>query len=606
MKRSTFQTIIILACVFIASFVVRIYHPMARPSQWLSRSHDFAAAIEAHDWAATYQQYHPGVTTMALGAATLPIYEWSESHPGPLSALIDWAAPPFATDYGREMVAIVIAMSLVLSALIVLITWQLYKLSDWLVALASASFMCFAPFYLSQCRYFHVDALFSTLMILSALLMIRHFEARKSRFLVLSGIVSGFALLTKSPALFLLPYTGLVMCVEVAIKVYGGWDDHQQRRTRWLIDEMWRGVIRPLLLWGVMVGLVYCLWPAMWVKPIRTPGAVFLLSTDKVITTHPNPTFFAGRIYSPEESPNRLFWLVALALNSSFLTLTLFLFALGSYTFWKKCWKPSLHPQYFWLLFAYLFFFLLQLTLSNKQMQRYLLPVHLVMEILAGVGLAGFITLLKNAIGEDRLMLQQALPASLAVIVTGLQIGLLIPYAPDYGAYHNQLLGGNRAALRMIEIGIGNEGMQIVGQYLADYSGADQQVGTVGLVPESLWQYFPGEIVAGMSEEDDFCLFHTAYRQRYLFPGQWESTWNEYSDREPQLLISFDGVEYLRMYAAQPAANQYPTVIVDRGWPGLFAITWIWTGGLVVGIAWALWRSQNQEQAARVDRHSFR
>ncbi len=598
MKRSTFQTIIILACVFIASFVVRIYHPMSRPSQWLSRSHDFAAAIEAHDWAATYQQYHPGVTTMALGAATLPIYEWSESHPGLISVLIDWAAPPFATDYGREMVAVVIAMSLVLSALIVLITWQLYKLSDWPVALASASFMCFAPFYLSQSQYFHVDALFSTLMMLSALLMIRHFEARKPRFLVLSGIVSGFALLTKSPALFLLPYTGLVLCVETAIKVYDGWHDHEHQRGRWLISELWLGVIKPGLLWGLMVGLIYCLWPAMWVKPIRTPGAVFLLSTNKVITTHPNPTFFAGRIYSPDESPNRLFWLVSLGLNSSFLTLTLCLVTLGGYTLWKKRWKPSLRPQSFWLLFAYLFFFLLQLTLSNKQMQRYLLPVHLAMEILAGVGLVGFISLLKNAVGDDHLKLQRAISISLAVIVTGLQIGLLIPYAPDYGAYHNQLLGGNRAALRMIEIGIGNEGTQHVGEYLANYAGDDQQVGTVGLVPESLWQYFPGEIAAGMSEEDNFYLFHTAYRQRYLFPEQWESTWDEYVDREPQLLILFDGVEYLRMYAAQPAANQYPTVTVDRGWQGLLIIAWVWTGVLAAGIAWALRHLRREQQTA--------
>jgi hypothetical protein len=344
-----------------------------------------------------------------------------------------------------------------------------------------------------------------------------------------------------------------------------------------------------------MVGLVYCLWPAMWVKPIRTPGAVFLLSTNKVITTHPNPTFFAGRIYSPDESPNRLFWLVALGLNSSFLTLTLFLFALGSYTLWLKRWKSSLRPQHFWLLFAFLVFFLFQLTLSNKQMQRYLLPVHLVMEILAGVGLAGFIDLLKSAVGENRLRLRRAISISLAVVTLGLQVGLLIPYTPDYGAYHNQLLGGNRAALRMIEIGIGNEGTQHVGRYLAEYAEPDQQVGTVGLVPESLWQYFPGEIVAGMSEADDFYLFHTAYRQRHLFPEQWESTWDEYNDREPQLLVLFDGVEYLRMYAAYPGVET-PSVTIDKGWPGLSVIAWVWTGFLCVGTAWALRRVRKSGQ----------
>ena len=69
MKRPRNSVLILLAVLlFLVSFAVRARHPLSRPPQWYLRSLAFEDAIRDHDWEETFQRYHPGVTTMVLGA----------------------------------------------------------------------------------------------------------------------------------------------------------------------------------------------------------------------------------------------------------------------------------------------------------------------------------------------------------------------------------------------------------------------------------------------------------------------------------------------------------------------------------------------------------
>ena len=75
MSRRPWVRILLLIAIFVASFFMRAYHPVSRPDQWYVRGDAFVRAIKNHEWEKTYQQYHPGVTTMAIAGYTMALYD---------------------------------------------------------------------------------------------------------------------------------------------------------------------------------------------------------------------------------------------------------------------------------------------------------------------------------------------------------------------------------------------------------------------------------------------------------------------------------------------------------------------------------------------------
>ncbi|NIV31561.1 MAG: hypothetical protein GWN58_19365, partial [Anaerolineae bacterium] len=62
------QRWVIPALIFLLAFLPRAIYPVSRPMQWYDRAIRFSDALLGRDWAATYQSYHPGVTTMWLSS----------------------------------------------------------------------------------------------------------------------------------------------------------------------------------------------------------------------------------------------------------------------------------------------------------------------------------------------------------------------------------------------------------------------------------------------------------------------------------------------------------------------------------------------------------
>jgi hypothetical protein len=299
--------------------------------------------------------------------------------------------------------------------------------------------------------------------------------------------------------------------------------------------------------------------------------------------------FFAGRLYIGE-NPGVLFYPVTLAFNSTFVTLTLGLVALGHYTVWRKrVTSPPLQALHFWLLVAYAVLFTIQMSTGGKRYGRYILPTHLVLEVLAAVGLVGLIDLVRSALRNRGTRLVGALPVLLIGLAIGLQALVTLPFAPDYGAHHNYLLGGNQVAVRMMEIVERNEGMLFVGDYLSRQPGADSQR-LVAWFPVygSALQYFPGEVERGTAtSEGDYYVFGLATMQRQHRPEDWEAQWNALREKPPRVVVSYDGVEFVWLYAAQAAETEQP-VVLRRGWMGFTGVAWAWTVGMAVALAWAL------------------
>jgi len=82
------------------------------------------------------------------------------------------------------------------------------------VAALAALLWAADPFVIAYSRVLHVDGLAGTFITLSLLAAcVYWFHDRRSRFLILSAISAGLAILSKSPALVLLPLVGLIALV---------------------------------------------------------------------------------------------------------------------------------------------------------------------------------------------------------------------------------------------------------------------------------------------------------------------------------------------------------------------------------------------------------
>jgi hypothetical protein len=135
---------ILLAALFVVSFVLRSYQPVSRPAQWYYRSRDFYTALSKGNWANTYQRRHPGVTVMLIGGLTLHLYDVVQDSPA--ETIFSWAEAPTRTLYGRAVAAGVMGLALVISALIVLNTALLARITNWLTGLAGGGLMVFSPY----------------------------------------------------------------------------------------------------------------------------------------------------------------------------------------------------------------------------------------------------------------------------------------------------------------------------------------------------------------------------------------------------------------------------------------------------------------------------
>ena len=110
--------------------------------------------------------------------------------------------------------------------LIGLIVLCIKKLSGWALALTAGGLLTLSPYFLAMSQVYHVDGLLTALMLLSTLLMLVYIQGKQKRYLILSGLTGGLGLLTKTPALFLLPYAGLALGVDLLLALRADWGIH--------------------------------------------------------------------------------------------------------------------------------------------------------------------------------------------------------------------------------------------------------------------------------------------------------------------------------------------------------------------------------------------
>ena len=530
--------------LFLLAFMPRAIRPVSRPLVWYLRSAYFIEDVLTGDWAATVYSEHPGVTLMWPSGIGLKLY-WLLSDVQPAAQTVPPDFEPihfFGPVPLNEITAAVAPLALLIAAGVVAAYLLLRRLFNEPTAVVGGLLLALSPYYIAQSKILHLDATMATLMLLSALAMLAYRRERHWTWLVVSGGLGGLALLTKIPAVFLVPFFGLVLLIDWAIQAHRG------------IRDLIFNVAGPLAIWLVVAGTVYvAAWPVMWVAPGRGIAAVRWGLTRHATTAHDSPTLFLGEVV--RDDPGPLFYLVSLLFRTSEIEL-LFLvvgavIGLGALLNSRSGADESEATRRrtltdLLLLLAFAFFYLGQMSLGAKKMPRYILPALLPLTILAAAGIVGW----ANVLAGRRRLVHLALMA-LPVAVHG---AVSLPRHPYYGTALNWLAGGPPAAADALLIGEEGEGYAELANYL-NASPSAEKLTTAAQLKHVFNQTFDGTTVdigkgaALPSGSADYVAFHRNYTSRNYKAEEWGRVWERYAAREPAREVAFDGVPYAWLYA---------------------------------------------------------
>ncbi|HIQ02540.1 MAG TPA: hypothetical protein EYH30_10550, partial [Anaerolineales bacterium] len=496
------------------AFLPRAIYPVSRPLQWYFRSAQFFQAVMGGDWAGTLFSEHPGVMVMWLSGGTL--WGWYG-----LQSLLELHPPaPLETEgyaFADRVAVGVLPLALVISLGIVWGWFLLRRLFGFRAAWAIALLWALDPFYLANSKVLHLDATLSTLMLLSALLLLAYLSKGRRLHLLLSAALGGLALLTKVSALFLLPFTALALLASsLGRRMFNA-----------------RSVICNFLVWCLIASLVFLLlWPAMWVRP----GDCFDRVVRQGILRHAGgardqPILYRGRPGWYDPGPR--FYLDVLLYRSTLLSLS---FApLGLVV--GLCRRKD--SRAVGLLAAFGGFYFLQMSLGAWKDGRYMLPVLLLLDLLAGYGLSWWLA---------RVSTRRLGQLALAGGMIALQAAVVLPRHPYYGTHYNVLLGGARGAVRVFPLADFGEGLDLAARYVDGLPDAGEYtVGTQFLANEMVAQHVraPVQDVAGVGDDVDVLIFGVQYTVRGRDYPRWGALWEAtYKFREPEFVVSFDGFPY--------------------------------------------------------------
>jgi len=440
--------------------------------KWLHRSANFLTALVQKDYKHTFQREHPGVTIMWASAAGFLVSnpDYVKSGPGQLERIGDFHR--FLKDIDIDPVSPLKA-SRIISALgiIAVLFMALYYARQVFgipIAMLGFIFVAFNPFSIALTRLLHLDGMVSALMLLALLAMMAYlYRGRHFVDLIVSATAAGLSWLTKSPALFLLPF----FCFLIIIDLINHWREEKQIHRQ----HIW-WTLKPIMIWSGIAALTFTIFfPAMWVAPLDTIHKIFVQAIVYASEGHESSVFFNGAVYS-DGVQNGWFYPVNYLWRATPLTIIGLLLLMFAFILRRKIhFKQDL--QYSALvLILFVVLYTTFMTMGVKKFDRYLLPVFAPLDILAAVGwvtlLTGTYQILREKLGHSAF--QRYFMIAIGVLLTGALIWQswgVMQTAPYYLSYFNPLMGGSEHAPEVMMIGWG-EGLDKAARHLNQSSEA--------------------------------------------------------------------------------------------------------------------------------------
>lgn len=514
--------------------------------RWLVRSANFYDALSQGDLANTYQIEHPGVLTMWAGLFGFLSYfpAYSDQAAGQIEWWYDELGP-FLKSHGYDPLELLVAsrLNMILATALVLVVgfWLAIRLLGFWPAAIGFLLIALDPFHTALSRLLHVDGLSSTLALLSLLAFLTYLYRGKQKWdLVISGAAAGLAWLTKSPMLFLIPFAVLLVLLELFEK----W--RQQRR---LVRSDLLQAFFPLIVWGsVGLAVFILLWPAMWVDPIHTLRRIGGAMVDYAGQGHDSQLFFNGII--TEGDPGASFYPITYLWRTTPVVLLGLGLAIFAWVFPRFRLITPTQRRSLGMLLLFTLLFAVFMTLGAKKFDRYLLPVYLPLDLVAGVGWVAAVTWIRQ---QPQRWAQALAPVLLAGVVAG-QVGVTVSSYPYYLSYYNPLLGGAARASEVMMVGWG-EGLDQAAHFLNSQPGAVNRQVATGVWSTTFSYYYIGPVVSSRFEpganvaEDwvnsDYYVLYINEKQR----GKISNDLTDYlSTLKPVHRIEINGIDYVYIY----------------------------------------------------------
>lgn len=465
---------------------------------WLRRSAAFMSAVKQGEFSETVIAYHPGVTTL-----------W-------LAGLRTFFIEPRRNVENLAQARLFIGIAVYLG--IGFAFFLLYQLFGKWIAIASFASLAFSPFFLAHTRRVHTDALATTFILLTVLLLLRYCQNRQHpRYLIFSGIAFGLAVISRSSALILLLWLPIcLICLR-----------HPEKRAGVILTDLTAGLcflncaaITTLLIWPVFWNLpfgIFCVYLfgttsvlvwhlkketlslrrfSLW-GSIATLGILIFRARETlgfvldrvgwaVTTPHDLEHFFLGKVVN---DPGWLFYIFVLSIKSTPLILPLT--GVACFFVWKQrnrsdtamCqWKMVC------TLLAGVVLFTVCFSITEKKFTRYLLPVFPILEILAVIGFLKLLRFSLSHFSDRPSSFSKAFIAVSCLVFFFVQVLPVCALHPYYGTYYN-LCWKVTDMTQIITAGDAS-GLELAAKYLNQKPNASQMSVQVSELGSPYFRYY--------------------------------------------------------------------------------------------------------------------
>lgn len=468
------QTSLLILALIILILLPRLFDldafMAADEKQWLANTAGFTKGLATRHWEKLVQQAHPGITTQWLGAITVHSDSWA-----------------------IRKLPLVIGQS-VLGLLVLYIFWRRWGRGP---AVLLTTLLALNPMLVAHTRIYAMDSLLAIFCLLAVGLLLLWRKTQAQRYLYLSAFAAAAALLSKLPGIILIPFTLLFLVTHAR-------QTKQYKQTARLA-ALW------LLVFLVSLALIL---PSFFTHPVTTFNRLAACVTQSGCEAdrHTSPPTYYLRSLTFFSTPLHLLAIVTLPF------------------FFTKARRRS---DTTWLiLFAVLF--VIEMTLSPKKGDRYVLPAFLMLDALV---VTVFFWLYRTRWRQ----------AATIVLASGLlfQVFILWQLHPHYLAYVNPV---TKSFFGDRRLGWG-EGFNTAGNYL-NAKPNSQSLKVAAPYPTEFAYNFNGEVVSLTRHEEDSINYVVLYRSLFeRDPDSWETdVLNHYKNKAPEKIISLGGLPYFWIF----------------------------------------------------------
>ena len=454
---------------------------------------------------------------------------------------VDPIGAVFALHFFQKLF-IVLALGLTLT----LAFYPLRRMFGKKYAFITMLLLSFEPFFYALTRVIHLEALMTSFMLTSFIWLFYTLETSREEKtsvklsgLILSAIMAGLSVLSKSTAVFMLPFSLL------AILLYQG--------------KHLKTCVKTSAIWLAPVVLTYViLWPSMWIHPLTTLDYVFIRGIKETGLEGEHTQLYFGNV---TDNPGPLYYFAVMAFKFSPILITgIVFFAL----FFKKIlaqFNREKAGRFTVLILIFTLGYLLEIILPTKKLDRYVLPALGSLCLLAGFAYVRLVDIIGKFSCRSRIWVgAQPEKGMKLVLYTLFLIALAyqsLSLTPDYFSYYNPMFGGLAKGVFILEP------KWIIGQHqVAQYFSALMQ--TNKLEPFAQGQSFDNQ--KDLSNKLTVAFPEKYYTQIWPFIrkiGGWATiedlspnarkttyfvypVWDDYSAQEKRFKLTYVDSVYLR------------------------------------------------------------